>query len=265
MRKSCTTCPPRPDRQGMLLRAALGPAATAVLLTLSALPGQAANFTPPEGCKLEMTIQNRSCTVSQHYRCSTDAPGDQRVTIFTPDGPVYQSRIDNETRWMESTNLVQGLTDLLEDQADDHASFSTLVRPGRDDLDFWTTASDGQRLHHIGHDELPGEKVTIDGVPLEVTRFELTTYSEAGDVMIQREGQRFISRTHRRLYGGIDHSEDCSVAVQDANDSPVTFSFPGQPGFGATQPEYDCDLQMVGGEDASPILRQLMILKEARI
>jgi hypothetical protein len=33
------------------------------------------------------------------------------VTIFTPDGPVYQSRIDKETRWMESTNLVQGMTD----------------------------------------------------------------------------------------------------------------------------------------------------------
>jgi hypothetical protein len=25
----------------------------------------------------------------------------------------------------------------------------------------------------------------------------------------------------------------------------VTFAFPGQPGFGVTRPEYDCDLQMV--------------------
>lgn len=70
------------------------------------------------------------------------------------------------------------MTDILVDQADDHTSFSTLMKTGRDDFDFWTLSSDGQRLHHVGYDELPGDKVSIDGVPLEVTRFELTTYSE---------------------------------------------------------------------------------------
>ena len=87
----------------------------------------------------------------------------------------------------------------------------------------------------------------------------------AGDVLIQRKGQQFISRAHGRFYGGIETSTDWTGAVQDANDSPVTFAFPGQPGFGATRPEYDCDLQMVGGDGASPILRQLMTFKEARI
>ena len=212
-----------------------------------------------------MTVQNRGCTVSQHYRCTADAAGDQRVTIYTPDGPVYESRIDKETRWMESTNLVQGMTDILVDQADDHASFSTLLKTGRDDFDFWTLSNDGQRLHHVGYDELPGDKVSIDGVPLEVTRFELTTYSETGDVLIERKGQQFISRAHGRFYGGVERSSDWTGAVQDGNDSPVTFAFPGQPGFGATRPEYDCDLQMVGGQPASPILQQLMDLKEARI
>ena len=240
-------------------------AAMAALLTLSPMSVQAANFTPPAGCKLEITVQNRGCTVSQHYRCGSDAAGDQRVTIFSPEGPVYQSRIDKETRWMESTNLVNGLTDRLLDEADDHASFSTLLSTGRDDFDFWTESNDGQRLHHVGHDELPGEKVTIDGVALETTRFELTTYSESGDVLIQRKGQQFISRAHGRFYGGIEHSTNWTGAVQDSNDSPVTFAFPGQPGFGVTRPEYDCDLQMVGGQGAGPILRQLMTLKEARI
>ncbi|MFV0299808.1 MAG: hypothetical protein ACK5IP_02825 [Paracoccus sp. (in: a-proteobacteria)] len=236
----------------------------AALLGLSALPGRAADFTPPQGCKLEMTVQNRGCTVSQHYRCSADATGDQRVTIYTQDGPVYQSRIDRETRWMESTSLVNGIHDELEPRADDHASFSTLLETGRDDFDFWTQSNDGQRLHHVGHDELPGDKVTIDGVPLEVTRFELTTYSEAGDVLIERKGQQFISRAHGRFYGGIENSTDWTGAVLNENDSPVTFAFPGQSGFGATRPEYDCDQQMVGGQPASPALRQLMDLKEAR-
>lgn len=237
--------------------ARLGLPMAAALLGLCALsPARAANFTPPEGCKLEMTIQNRGCTVSQHYRCSADAPGDQRVTIFTPDGAVYQSRIDRETRWMESTNLVNGTQDMLEPKARDHASFSTLLETGRDDFDFWTRANDGQRLHHVGRDELPGEKVTIDGVPLEITRFELTTYSETGDVLIRRTGQQFISRTHGRFYGGIEQAEDWTGAVEQSNDSPVTFAFPGQPGFGATRPEYDCDLQMVMGGAPAPALPQ---------
>ncbi len=267
MHKPYTTPPPRGHslRARRVARPATAPAAMAALLVFFALPGHAAEFTPPQGCKLEMTVQNRGCTVSQHYRCSVDTPGDQRVTIFTPDGPVYQSRIDKETRWLESTNLVQGVTDLLVDQADDHASFSTLLKTGRDDFDFWTESNDGQRLHHVGHDELPGDKVTIDGLPLETTRFELTTFSETGEVLIERKGQQFVSRAHGRFYGGIEHSTDWTGAVQDSNDSPVTFAFPGQPGFGVTRPEYDCDLQMVGGQGAGPILRQLMTLKEARI
>ncbi|RKS52690.1 hypothetical protein BDE18_2022 [Paracoccus pantotrophus] len=231
------------------------------MLTLSALPAAAANFTPPSGCKLEITVQNRGCSVSQHYRCGSDAPGDQRVTYFTPEGPTFQSRIDRETRWMESTDLRSGLTDVLEEEAQDHASFSTLLETGRDDFDFWTRSNDGERLRHVGHDELTGETVQIDGVTLELTRFELTTYGESGQVLIRRHGQQFISRAQGRFYGGVETSEDWTGAVRQTNDSPVTFSFPGQPGFGSTKPEYDCDLQMVGGQGAD-ILWQLV--KEAR-
>lgn len=236
-------------------------AGMSALLTLSAPPALAANFTPPDGCRLEITVQNRGCTVSQLYRCSGDAEGDQWVTYFSREGATYQSRIDRETRWMESTDLTTGLVDVLEEGAADDASFSTLVATGRDDFDFWTRSNSGERLHHVGEDKLTGEKVQIDGVALEVTQFELTTYSESGDVLITRKGQQFISRAQGRFYGGVETSEDWTGARQETNDSPVTFAFPGQPGFGATTPEYDCDLQMVGGHGADA-LRQLF--KEAR-
>lgn len=257
MHNAYTGCTPHVHRQRTLPVAAarMALAGMAVMLSFSTAPAMAANFTPPQGCTLEMTVQNRGCTVSQHYRCDSDAPGDQRVTIFTPDGPVYQSRIDRETRWLESTNLVNGIHDELEPHATDHASFSTLLETGRDSFDFWTRSNNGQRLHHVGHDELPGERVTIDGVPLEITRFELTTYSEAGEVLIRRTGQQFISRAHGRFYGGIEQAEDWTGTAEQSNDSPVTFAFPGQSGFGATRPEYDCDLQMVMGGALAPARR----------
>ena len=263
MQHPCTARTPgvhRPRTWPVAARLALAVGVSA-LLTLSALPARAATFTPPQGCRLEMTIQNRGCTVSQHYRCSGDGPGDQRVTYFTTDGPTYQSRIDRETRWMESTDLRTGLTDVLEEGAADDASFSTLLATGRDDFDFWTRSNDGERLRHVGHDELTGETVEIDGVALEITRFELTTQNEQGDVLIRRQGQQFISRAHGRFYGGVETSSDWTGARESSDDSPVSFAFPGQAGFGSTRPEYDCDLQMVGGRGAD-ILRQL--LRESR-
>lgn len=219
---------------------------------VSPLMALAGNFTPPSSCTLEVTIQNRSCTVSQYYRCTTDAPGDQRVTYFNAEGPTFESRIDKETRWMESTNLISGTTDTLSDEAKDPASFANLLASGRDDFDFWTESSNGELLRHVGHDELTGKKVEIGGVALEETAFDLTTYNETGEVLIHRKGNQFISRSQGRFYGGIETAEDWTGAVQNSNESPVRFSFPGQPGFGETKPAYDCDLQMVHSPSFSP-------------
>ncbi|MDO5705100.1 MAG: hypothetical protein Q4G49_08520, partial [Paracoccus sp. (in: a-proteobacteria)] len=73
------------------------------LLTFPAVtPTHAAGlFTPPAGCHLEVTVQNRSCTVSQHFRCDADPQGYQRTAIFSQDGMTYLSVIDAETRWIE--------------------------------------------------------------------------------------------------------------------------------------------------------------------
>lgn len=229
------------DRRHMLA-VALG--AGMLSLYLCAPSVAAATFRAPEGCRLEMTIQSRGCTVSQIYRCSADPDGTQHSAIFAQDGLTYQSTIDFETRWIESSDPQSGLVDRLVDQARDHASFSELLATGRDDFDFWTQSNSGERLHHVGQDLLTGEKVTIDGVALEKTRFELTTSNEAGEVLIQRKGQQFISRANRRFYGGVEEYSDWTGEAGVSNDSPVTFDFPGEPGFGATEPQYDCDMMM---------------------
>ena len=210
-------------------------------LTLAATAGQAANFVPPSGCQLQATVQNRGCSVSQYYTCKADPAGDQRSAIFGKDGLRHLSRIDAETRWVESSDPNTGLADFLVERSKDHASFRTLLETGQDDFDFWTESNTGERLRHVGQDILTGETVEIDGEALEVTRFQLKTYDADGALLIERTGQQFISRRTNRFYGGIERQSDWTGQRQETNDSPVTFAFPGEAGFGDTEPKFDCD------------------------
>lgn len=208
---------------------------------LAAAAGHAASFVPPEGCQLQATVQNRGCSVTQYYQCSADPEGHQRSAILGKEGLRHLSRIDAETRWIESSNPNTGLTDVLVEDSRDHASFTTLLETGRDDFDFWTESNTGERLRHVGQDILTGERVVIDGQPLEVTRFQLRTYDAQGELLIERSGQQFISRQMGRFFGGIETQSDWTGQRQDTNDSPVTFAFPGEKGFGEATPQFDCD------------------------
>ncbi|WBU56516.1 hypothetical protein [Paracoccus sediminicola] len=199
-----------------------------------------------------MTVQTRGCKVSQHYICAADRAGDQHVVYYDREGPSYHSKIDAETRWLESNDLNTGLSDFLVPDAPDHASFSTLIETGRDDFDFWTVSNSGERLRNIGEDQLTGETATIDGVELELTEFKLDVFSEDGQLLIQSRGQQFISRSHGRFYGGIEQSSDWTGERYEENDSPVTFAFPGEDGFGMTEPLFDCEIQMVRATPLSP-------------
>lgn len=213
--------------------------------SLGASPARAGTFMPAPGCTLKMTVQQRGCVAAQHFVCSNDAPGDQWVTLFDQEGARYTSRIDAETRWMESINLRTGIVDVLEPDAKDHASFSTLLRTGHDDFDFWTRSNSGERLRNIGEDRLTGETRVIGGVPLQLTQFHLKIYAENGDLLIESKGQQFVNADHGRFYGGVEESSDWTGEIRKSDDSPVTFAMPGDAGFGSTDPVFDCDMQMV--------------------
>ncbi|WP_282603900.1 hypothetical protein [Paracoccus sp. PARArs4] len=222
-----------------LLRAATG---AAFLAALSATPpAMAANFTPPAGCSLDLTVQNRGCTVAQVYRCDADPQGWQRTALFDRDGLYYLSAIDAETRWMESQSTRTGILDRLVENAPDDASFSGLVATGEDSFDFWTQSTSGELLHHVGGDRLTGETVTIDGQPLERTEFELTTTDGSGKVLIRRHGSQYISREFGRFFGGLETARDWSGKTEKSDDSPAAFALPGEAGFGDTTPQFDCD------------------------
>ncbi len=213
----------------------------AALLAAPALAG--GKFAAPAGCEVFATVQMRNCQVSQHYRCEHDSPGDQWAVYLDGEGPFYMSRIDAETRWIESYDLTTGDRDALMSEADP-ASFTTLITTGRDDYDFTTESSTGEVRRYTGFDQLTGEKVTIGGVVLERTKFDLTAWTQEGEMIWHRVGRQFIHRDWRLFWADTEEFENAFGDRETVIDTPVNFALPGDKGFLSAEPIYDCDMMM---------------------
>lgn len=224
------------QRQGGTLAGAVIAAALAW-----AAPASAGSFTPPEGCEAFLTTQSRGCRVSNHYRC-TAQPGDQWRADFDQEGMFFLSRIDSETQWVESFEFDPDLRQTLDAGPADPASFSNLLN-GRDDFDFRLTKEDGSRSHVQGHDALTGRSVTIDKVPLLQTEYDFTETAPDGTVLRRARGNEYIHPELRLFFAGPSEWWDGNQWLP-VDGSPMQFIFPGEPGFGATQPIFECGALM---------------------
>ena len=211
------------------------------LVIAGAAPGAAQTFTPPKGCTLSLTVQMRQCQVANVYSCAGDVPGDRWISYADGVGVYFSSRIDHETRWMESIDHDSGEVDRLLPKANDHASFSTLIATGRDDYDFVTENNSGFVERYVGIDRLTGESVTIGGILLERSTFELSSYDAAGAFLTRRTGTQFISRDLRLFFGDTEVFENAAGDRVESFQPPVTFSLPGNDGFGSAKPVFDCN------------------------
>lgn len=210
-------------------------------------------FTPPQGCTLQVTVQMHACQVANYYTCAGDAPGDMWGSFADGEGEYFLSHTDAETRWIESIGLKDGEIDRLDVQGSaDNASFSELLATGRDDYDFVTRSNMGTVRRYIGHDVLTGESAVVDGLPLERCSFEMRIEDGEGNFVATRTGMQYISRTLRLFFADTEHFENAYGDSADTAQGPVTFSFPGAPGFGAAKPEYDCDMMMTQLESVRP-------------
>ena len=199
-------------------------------------------FKAPEGCEVFATMQARQCQVHQLYRCAGDPAGDQWMASFDGEGLYYLSRIDSETRWVESISTETGDVRTLGPDPVDPASFSDLIATGRDDFDFTTVNSAGQVRRYVGYDRLTGAKRIIDGVALEETEFASKTYDAGGSLLDESTGQQFIHRDWRRFFSGTEQFVTPDGDIIPLNQPPMKFAFPGEPGFLSTVPTYDCDV-----------------------
>lgn len=207
-------------------------------LILPADPALAGTWTAPEGCEVFLTVQAKACRVSQHYRCAADAAGDQWRADFDQEGVYFYSRIDAEGQWVESYDPVQQVLDAA---AVDAARFSELLASGIDTWDFTLSKEDGSGSRAAGYDRLTGKKVVIDGITLSQTEVEFTEYDRAGTVLRRARGNEYVHPDWRLFFAGPGETDLGDGQWLPIDGSPVEFIFPGEPGFLATQPIYDCD------------------------
>lgn len=215
-----------------------------LILALLPAPALAGTWTAPEGCEINMTVQSKGCRVSNHYTCKADPPGDQWRADFDQEGVYFYSRINREAEWVESFDVNPTVRQTLDPGAEDPASFSELLSAGIDTYVFSLTREDGTHSNVSGYDRLTGRSVTIDGVALEETEFEYTETDDSGYVVRRAHGHEYISRERRNFFAGPGETDLGDGQWLPIDGSPVDFAFPGDKGFGSTQPIYDCDAIM---------------------
>lgn len=196
-------------------------------------------FALPQGCTAFVTIQMAACTVSHAFTCADDPAGVKRRVDLDDTGVTYFGAIDAEAQWLESTHIRAARSEALAPDPADPMSFSELVETGVDNFDFITLSDEVGPTRYVGGDSLTGQTVVIDGVTLEQTRYSIRAIDASGAELWSSEGFEFINRDWRMFLSGVS-----TITVPegsfDADDSPVEFIFPGEPGFLSPDPKHGC-------------------------
>ena len=199
-------------------------------------------FTPPEGCVGVLTIQHRSCLMTNVWQCEGDAEGEQWVALFVRPGPYSVRKVDAEFQWLETYYLLDRSVETMDPEPADDASISELIASQIDTYDFVTTSNDGTPPERVvGFDRLTGETSEIDGEPLLNTEFSYEVRLPDGEIESRGAGAQFVSLRHRIFVLGTSWDAQTPDDVLDM--SPVEFIYPGEPGFFSENPKYECGAQ----------------------
>jgi hypothetical protein len=127
----------------------------------------------------------------------------------------------------------------------DPGSFSDLINTGRDDFIFGLSTDNGETTDVRGYDSLTGKSVVIDGITLRETEYSFEETDQSGAVLRQSRGNEYINPDWRLFFSGPSEWWDGTEWLP-MDGRPVAFIFPGEPGFAATDPLFDCDPVLSG-------------------
>ena len=230
-----------------MTKLAIAAAIAALALSLSAAPpAHAQQFTPPKGCEAFVTVQNRACTVSLLWRCNVSPEGDIWEATFSPDGLDSVVSYDHDYQWLDAAYSWDRSREEFDPPATDPISLGDLLETGSDTYDFLMRRSTPDRRYQIrvtGADMLTGATVTIDGFLLDEVETRLEIVDDEGVTEYASQGTQFFSRDLGLFFLGPEKVLRPGGETSQYNDSPVDIILPGEPGFGATEPLYDCVLQ----------------------
>lgn len=200
-----------------------------------------ATFSLPAGCDAFLTVQTESCQVGHHFTCQGDPEGHQRRVTLDEQGMTYVGEIDGETQWISSFHVLSGHRERLESNPVEPASLSDLIETGVDDFDFRTLSDEIGRTRYVGQDTLTGREITIDGVTLAETTYDITAFDDAGNEIWSAQGREFISRNWRMFLSGTGTVTTPEGQYERSN-KPVEFIYPGEPGFLSSSPKHGCGI-----------------------
>ena len=196
-------------------------------------------FSLPVGCTAYMTVQNAHCEVDHHFTCTSDPDGHQQRASLDAQGMNFLSVTDQEAQWISSFDPVIGYNEWLLPEQADPVSFAGLIATGVDTFDFQTDTDMFGVTRFVGEDRLTGREVTIDGVTLLQTSYEIMAIAADGTVDWSARGNEFISTDWNIFFGGTG-VRTFSDSETSYDERPVEFIFPGEPGFLSTRPKHGC-------------------------
>ncbi|ARU02646.1 hypothetical protein [Yoonia vestfoldensis] len=213
------------------------PLLTLIALLLAAPVAAQQSFAPPQGCTGKLTVQHRNCVLVNVWTCAADPAGHQWLALIGQNGLFSVQRVDDQFQWLESYKL--NGTEILQLPAPDPASLDELFATQLDTWDF-TLDTDAGTERHVGFDMLTGETIVIDGETLLVTEFQGRTTDADGNEIYAGSGRQYVSENHRLFFLGEGWEDATPDQIMDS--SPVEFIYPGEAGFFADQPRYECNV-----------------------
>ena len=195
------------------------------------------SFAAPEGCEAVLTVQNKGCVMTNVWQCAADDPGDQWIALITQNGVFSIQKVDAEFQWVEAYKMTGN--ERLITPAEDPASLTELFNTQIDTWDFTLETEEGTQ-RNVGYDLLTGETTEIDGEVLLNTEFQGRTIDGDGNEIEASSGRQYVSETHRLFFFGETWPQDNPDQVIDM--SPVEFIYPGEAGFFADRPKYECNV-----------------------
>jgi len=226
----------------MTVKATIIPLTAAMFLSIGKATGAfAGGFEPPAGCATFLTVQMKSCEVAVLWRCDAQS-GIVWQGSYDGDGPLSVTVYDREFQWLDSYYAFDGVREKLADPGPDPISMSDLLAKGVDTFRFTLTSDDGatrKTLYVKGRDRLTGRKTKIDGMTLLDVDSSLTIRGADGKVSYATSGRQYVAPDMRLFLLGKEKVTQDGETVEYDN-TPVDFIFPGEPGFNATKPLYEC-------------------------